>query len=415
MIKQVTRELLLEIIDKQLFVALLCIIIAFLICWFFVLKLGFLFLNMRISFKKIFPLILIGSLYSFWSRQLLPLPAMGIGLPIIMAFLLWITAREIHPLKCGWAGMLAMLFSGAGDIIILGPVCSANQHIAFFLLKTAWGYLISTACEFFFPALALIILPQILPKFKKPLLPPIGPQSDRLDLTVALVYFGMYSTSHIATLVLFLGVISGSHLISLLLVLLWAIAIFTVLLYFRIINIMQKKFDLQISGLEAAKKLLEEENAKLEANKAGLEAEKAKLEVEKAELIKKVRKLSSANNMETALKSQRLDKIINEFFDRVNDIKNPDVEPENNREIDRAESGPVLKPVNWVKYQLKPSDRLILKYIAEGKMNKEIADEIYLTEGTVKNNITKLFKRFGVKDRVELARFAIENDLIEKD
>lgn len=53
----------------------------------------------------------------------------------------------------------------------------------------------------------------------------------------------------------------------------------------------------------------------------------------------------------------------------------------------------------------------VCQLIAEGKNNKEIADELYLSEGTVKNHITKVLIKLDLRDRTQLAVFTIKNDL----
>lgn len=54
----------------------------------------------------------------------------------------------------------------------------------------------------------------------------------------------------------------------------------------------------------------------------------------------------------------------------------------------------------------------ILKQIAGGRFNKEIADSLDITERTVKNHISNLFKKIGVEDRTKAAVFAIRNNLV---
>ncbi len=53
----------------------------------------------------------------------------------------------------------------------------------------------------------------------------------------------------------------------------------------------------------------------------------------------------------------------------------------------------------------------ICRLIAEGKSNKEIADELYLSQGTVKNHITKMLLKLDLRDRTQLAIFTIKNNL----
>lgn len=53
----------------------------------------------------------------------------------------------------------------------------------------------------------------------------------------------------------------------------------------------------------------------------------------------------------------------------------------------------------------------ICRLIAEGKNNKEIADELFLSEGTVKNHITRVLVKLDLRDRTQLAVFTIKNNL----
>lgn len=53
----------------------------------------------------------------------------------------------------------------------------------------------------------------------------------------------------------------------------------------------------------------------------------------------------------------------------------------------------------------------VCRLIAEGKNNQEIANELYLSEGTVKNHITKILIKLDLRDRTQLAVFTIKNDL----
>jgi DNA-binding NarL/FixJ family response regulator len=41
----------------------------------------------------------------------------------------------------------------------------------------------------------------------------------------------------------------------------------------------------------------------------------------------------------------------------------------------------------------------IVRLLASGASNKEIAVRLYITEGTVKNHITDIFRKLGVTDR----------------
>ncbi len=56
-------------------------------------------------------------------------------------------------------------------------------------------------------------------------------------------------------------------------------------------------------------------------------------------------------------------------------------------------------------------ERQILKLISAGMTNKHIARKLDITEGTVKVHIKHLFKKLGLKSRVEAAIWAMENKL----
>lgn len=60
---------------------------------------------------------------------------------------------------------------------------------------------------------------------------------------------------------------------------------------------------------------------------------------------------------------------------------------------------------------LTDREREICKLLAEGKNNKEISEELYLSEGTIKNHITKVLNKLELRDRTQLAIFSIKNNL----
>lgn len=54
----------------------------------------------------------------------------------------------------------------------------------------------------------------------------------------------------------------------------------------------------------------------------------------------------------------------------------------------------------------------VLKLIAEGLFNKEIASKLTISERTVKNHVSNIFKKIDVSDRTQAAVFAIKNNLV---
>ena len=55
----------------------------------------------------------------------------------------------------------------------------------------------------------------------------------------------------------------------------------------------------------------------------------------------------------------------------------------------------------------------VLIQIANGMINKEIATSLHISERTVKNHISNIFKKIEVSDRTQAAVFAIKNDIIK--
>jgi len=54
----------------------------------------------------------------------------------------------------------------------------------------------------------------------------------------------------------------------------------------------------------------------------------------------------------------------------------------------------------------------VLKLLSEGLFNKEIAFRLEISERTVKNHVSNIFKKINVSDRTQAAVFAIKNGLV---
>jgi DNA-binding NarL/FixJ family response regulator len=54
----------------------------------------------------------------------------------------------------------------------------------------------------------------------------------------------------------------------------------------------------------------------------------------------------------------------------------------------------------------------VLRHIAAGASNREIASQLHLSEGTVKNHISRILQRLGLRDRTQAAIYAKDNDLL---
>ena len=66
-----------------------------------------------------------------------------------------------------------------------------------------------------------------------------------------------------------------------------------------------------------------------------------------------------------------------------------------------------LSELNFSEKEIK-----IIEFIANGLTNKEISEEIFLSEGTVKNNITNILSKLELRDRTQIAIFAFKNGIV---
>ena len=65
---------------------------------------------------------------------------------------------------------------------------------------------------------------------------------------------------------------------------------------------------------------------------------------------------------------------------------------------------PASPPSSWE--ELTPREREVLRLIAKGASNREIATALYISEGTVKNHVTNILNRLNLRDRTQAAIFA---------
>jgi len=62
---------------------------------------------------------------------------------------------------------------------------------------------------------------------------------------------------------------------------------------------------------------------------------------------------------------------------------------------------------------LSPREREVVKLIAEAYTNRQIAETLHLAEKTVESHRGNVLRKLGMRDRVELVRYAIRRGLIE--
>jgi NarL family two-component system response regulator LiaR len=64
-------------------------------------------------------------------------------------------------------------------------------------------------------------------------------------------------------------------------------------------------------------------------------------------------------------------------------------------------------------YNLSERESEILRLLAQGLSNADIAQQLYLTEGTVRNYTSEIFKKLGVNDRTQAAVVALRYGLVD--
>lgn len=104
--------------------------------------------------------------------------------------------------------------------------------------------------------------------------------------------------------------------------------------------------------------------------------------------------------------SSELKKAINSIMSGENYIQ-PNLIPALNKRL-------VARDSDKDKIDLLTSREMeVLIQVANGMFNKEIANLLGISERTVKNHVSNIFKKIDVNDRTQAAVFAIKNDIIK--
>jgi DNA-binding NarL/FixJ family response regulator len=86
------------------------------------------------------------------------------------------------------------------------------------------------------------------------------------------------------------------------------------------------------------------------------------------------------------------------------------------RQFVAADEPPIPQPMAQAprdreRSPLSQREREIVALVAQGFKNKEMAEKMFISEQTVKNHLHNIFDKLGVSDRLELALYAIHNNL----
>ncbi len=74
-----------------------------------------------------------------------------------------------------------------------------------------------------------------------------------------------------------------------------------------------------------------------------------------------------------------------------------------------GDSGPKIQVPFDV--ELTPTELRVVQYVARGMANREIADELNVSQRTIESHVSNMLGKTGLHNRTELARWAIENSM----
>ena len=76
------------------------------------------------------------------------------------------------------------------------------------------------------------------------------------------------------------------------------------------------------------------------------------------------------------------------------------------KEIGNADTEPAAAPEAQGEDDLTPRESEVLRLIAAGKSNREIARALFVSEATVKTHVNRIFAKTGSRDRSQAMRYA---------
>jgi DNA-binding NarL/FixJ family response regulator len=79
--------------------------------------------------------------------------------------------------------------------------------------------------------------------------------------------------------------------------------------------------------------------------------------------------------------------------------------------MEKAMAIPVSKPTHPGFPELTPREQEILQVLSTGANNREIATQLFISERTVKNHMTNIFSRLGLRDRTQVALYIQQKNM----
>ena len=74
-----------------------------------------------------------------------------------------------------------------------------------------------------------------------------------------------------------------------------------------------------------------------------------------------------------------------------------------------------IKVEDGAENEITDSEWKVVRLVAEGMSNKEIATKLYLTEGSVRNYLSSILRKLDLRDRTQLAIWAVQTNALKKE
>ncbi len=80
-----------------------------------------------------------------------------------------------------------------------------------------------------------------------------------------------------------------------------------------------------------------------------------------------------------------------------------------------AQSNSIFQVSRDIPEDLNKNELKLIRQIGKGLSNKEIASKLYLSEGTVRNYLSTILSKLDLRDRTQLAIWAVQKGIINED
>jgi DNA-binding CsgD family transcriptional regulator len=340
-------------------------------------------IHFKLSFKivgeKMPPAIYLAILfivsYVSFARPFLQHLTFLVLLGALMATLLCIFGR-LNIYKSIYAAVLSIFISFLGDVFLLFVTLGIFPKLFPFMFGSKWGLLILVGMEALFPIMALSVTN---PKFSLRL--PLRKKSDPFDLFdmgVSWTLISMFYVMDYAMSTAFEAFQSIPQKIGSSLGLLFMTTFGIMGGIMIIIKCMKIMHDREIKTLQD---------------------EKEKVESDRNILMDRLKKAYKFKNLDS---DEQLSRIVGDFvLDLVSSIRS-------------SGKKQLITPneINLRKLGINSRNGEILGWMILDKTYQEIADLVQLTEPAVRSRASEMIRTFGLKNRKELAQFAVENNLV---